>query len=260
MPSLSSHSPASVNVANSRGYGSNGRDLAGAGLMRILQDEPGRMRKQAEPLEAARRGHHVALQVVATPAQLVEHDAFLAAMREQPRLVELATLLEERHRLLARARHLGDALVGCDNGAHPLFDTRELVCGEGRTASDAAEVRAQRRRGVLDVDAGVWKDLRRGGDQQEGERSPVDAHPVRVGERDGTHLDVRRDRRRQFAEAAVDDGRDGFSRARRRARGAEDLANGSAGRRLEMPAVRQRDQDGAARLRGANVAHAGKCS
>ncbi len=224
--------------------------------MRILQDEPGRMRKQPEALEAARRGHHVALEVVAAPTQLVEDDAFLAAMCEQPHLVALAALFEKRHRLLARARHFRDALVGRDDRAHPLFDARELVRGEGRAAADAAVVRAQRRRGVLDVDAGVWKDLGRGGDQQEGERPPVDAHPVRIGERDGTHLDVRRDRRRQLAQAAVDEGRDRFSRASRRARGAEDLANGSARRRLEMPAVRQRDQDGAARLRGANVAHA----
>src|SRR4029079_17189601 len=105
-----------------------------------------------EPIEAPRRGHHVALQVVATPAPLVEDDAFLAAMREQPRLVELAALLEERHGLLARARHLGDALVGCDDRAHPFFDARELVRGEGRAATDATVVRAQRRRGVLDVD------------------------------------------------------------------------------------------------------------
>ncbi len=234
-----------------------GRDLAGAGLVRILQDEPGRVRKQPEALEAARRGHHVALQVVAAPAQLVEDDALLAAVCEQPRLVELAARLEQRHRLLARARHLRDALVGRDDRAHAVFDARELVRGEGRAAADAAVVRAQRRRRVLDVDAGVWKDLGRGGDQQEGERPAVDAHPVRIGERDGTHVDVHRDRRRELAQTAVDQSPDRFSRAGRRACGAQDLTNGSARRRLEMPAVRQRDQDGAARLRGTNVAHRG---
>ena len=95
--------------------------------MGILQQEARRERMQREPPEASGRRQHESLEVVHARPQLVERDRLAIAMREEPRLVRLAALLEDRDRLGAGDGCLPDRLVRRHDVAHPPLDRGKLL-------------------------------------------------------------------------------------------------------------------------------------
>ena len=207
---------------------------------------------QRELAQAPGGRQHVALEVVLPSAQLVQHEAVVLAMRQQPRLVGLSARLEDRHGL--RQRHLGlvDRHVGGDDGAHARGDGLQLAGAERRAPADPAVVRAQRRRRVLDEDRRVGEDSAGRGHQHQRQRAPVDARPVRVAERHRRHIGIRHQRHRQFAQPPVDHRRHRFVPvdAGLRLGDAEDVADRRRRRGLEDAAVGKTGVDGVPRGAG----------
>ncbi len=221
-----------------------------------LQQEPRREGVERKVLQAAGRGHHVALEVLPAPAERVQGHRFLLTMGHEPLALEFAALAEERHRLEDRYRRLRDRRVGGNDVAHPRLDPRQVSLRERLPPLHLAEVAPDRRRRVLDADLNTGEDLPGRRHEQEGQRAPVDAHAVAVGGRDRRHLRVLRQGRRQLAQPPVQhDGDDRRAIGGRRrplhrqgarrqlALDTDDVPDESADRRLEDPAVRKGGQD-----------------
>ena len=219
-------------------------------LVGKLEHESGRKRMQREIAKAARRRHHVPLEVVLPLPQAVHREHRLLTVREEADLVFLAPGLEDRHGL--RERNLG--LV---NPARrlPRFRASAPRCAEGPAcvkgwpAPHLAVVAPDGRRRVFDADGGLWKHFGGRGNEQEREGPAVDATPVRVRRRDGPDVRVRDERRGQLAQSAADERshvRRRVARGALRGRrgppflgpgGAHDRTDFRADRRLEDPAI-----------------------
>ena len=209
-------------------------------LVRVLDDEAGRIRVEGELAEPPGRGQHEALEVVHPVPEPVEGDRVLVPVGQQPCLVVLAAGLERVDGLLARHPGPADRLVALDDRAHPRLDVGELGGRKGGAAPDPAEVRTERGRRVLHVDARLGMQLRGGRHQQQDERAAVDAGAVGVGQRDRLDDRVDVERGLQLAQAAVDDRGDRGRRQPAVALGRlHQVVQPGAGWRLEDAAVAQ---------------------
>ena len=160
----------------------------------------------AEAAQAPGGRQHVALEVVAAAAQLVQHERILSPVRQQARLVGFAAVLNELRSPARAARSIfaigsSRATISRMRSSSARSSSRRERCA----AAHRAEVAADRRRRVLDHHVGFGKDLGGGGHQQERERPPVDARAVGVGRRDGRDVGIADERRLQLAQPSVDD-------------------------------------------------------
>jgi hypothetical protein len=151
------------------GIGDDRRQLGRPRLVRKLQHEPRRKRVEREAPELARRGDHVPLEVVSPPAQAVESQAVLLAVRQQPDLVVFAARPEQLDRLLEGHDRPRDRRVLGHDLPHAGLDVTKLRLRERRPPAHLAEVPAGRRRRVLDAHLDVREDLGCRGDQEKGQ-------------------------------------------------------------------------------------------
>ena len=157
---------------------------------------PGGNACRREVLQAARRRHHVALEVVAPPVQPVQRQRIRVpgARAGAP----CRSLRVTRRRRSPRPRDTcsrDDWRVLGDDVAHAPLDGLQFVRGERRAPAHFAVVAGGRRRRVLDADLAPREHLVEGHEHQERQRAAIDADAVRrrrVQRRDGGVVAERR--------------------------------------------------------------------
>src|SRR3990170_3510751 len=124
--------------------------------------------------------------IVAKRAQLVEDQVRLATMLQQGDL------------------ELGEGEVLLHQLTHSLFEAAYLLFTEGIVSVDLAKV-PSRSNGVIDSQASFREELLKSRRQQKRQRAPVDAHTVRLAQRDRSNPGIYLDGIGELAQLAIYD-------------------------------------------------------
>ena len=213
------------------------QELGGRVAAREAQGEALPGERQGEPAQVARGGGHIAVVVVGVPLHPVDGQVVFAAVSQQARLVLQPLFFKQPDRLLQRDLLAPEGQVGLHQLPHFLLQPLQLLLREWLASGYLAEI-APRSHRVVHSQGRARVELLESHLQQEGERAPVDAHPVRGAHGKRGDPGVELDAVAQLAQLPVHDrAHDG----RRAAvfQGLQEISHRLAARSAEHPPVGQ---------------------